>query len=112
MHELSLCHAIASIATRHATGRPVRAIGVRVGQLRQVVPDTLVYCWSLMTEGTTLDGSVLEIESVPARIECGHCGHSQVLSAVSLACDECGGHDVAIVAGEEFLVTTLDLAEA
>lgn len=110
MHELSLCRAIAGIASQHASGRAVLRIGLRVGQLRQVVPDTLVYCWSLVSEGTALAGSVLEVESVPARIACRSCAHNEQLDSVLLRCGACGSDQVTVVAGEEFLVTTLDLA--
>jgi len=57
VHELSLCGSIGSIVERHAAGRPVSVIHVQIGQLRQVVPDTLVYCWELVSEGTQLAGS-------------------------------------------------------
>jgi len=112
VHELSLCRAIAGIARRHAGGRRVHRIGVRVGALRQVVPETLVYCWSMVSDGTDLAGSVLDVEPVPARLACRDCGHEQELAELVIRCAGCGGDRVALVAGEEFLLTTLDLAEA
>lgn len=111
MHELSICRSIAGIVTRHAGERPVRTINVRVGTLRQIVPDTLVYCWSLVSQDTPLGGSELRVESVPAQIRCSGCEHLQVLTEPVLICGECGGLDVSIVAGEEFLITSLDLEE-
>jgi hydrogenase nickel incorporation protein HypA/HybF len=90
----------------------VRAVHLRVGQLRQIVPDTLVYCWSLVNEGTPLETTVLEVESIPAAIRCKPCDHTQTLHELLLVCENCGGSDVEVVAGEEFLITTLDLAEA
>lgn len=38
-------------------------VHIQVGKLRQVVPDSLLYCWTLMSEKTSLDGSVLDIDS-------------------------------------------------
>jgi hydrogenase nickel incorporation protein HypA/HybF len=38
MHELSIAASIADIAVRHARGRKVSRVEVRVGHLRQVVP--------------------------------------------------------------------------
>lgn len=111
MHELSLCRAIAGIVTRHADGRTVQRIGVRVGALRQVVPDTLARCWELVSQGTSLEGSELAVESVPARLECRDCGHHAELAAPVLRCAVCDGTRVSLVAGEECLVTTLDVVE-
>lgn len=112
MHELSICGSIADIVTRHAGDRRVETIHVRIGQLRQIVPDTLVYCWSLVSADTPLDGSALEVERVVARIGCQGCGAvSEVGEFPILVCHECGGSDVSVVSGEEFLITSLALAE-
>lgn len=112
MHELSICRSIVDIVARHAAGREVRAVHLRVGQLRQIVPDTLVYCWGLMNEESPLAGSTLEVESIPAALRCRSCAATTAISAPVLVCGTCQGTDVEIVAGEEFLITTLDLAEA
>ena len=43
MHELSLAGAVVDTASRHADGRRVTAVHLRVGHLRQVVPDSLEF---------------------------------------------------------------------
>jgi hydrogenase nickel incorporation protein HypA/HybF len=110
MHELSICGSIADIVTRRAGGRPVKVINVRAGQLRQVVPDTLVYCWELVSAETSLAGSRISVESVPARIRCRSCAQVTDVGAVPVfACGGCGGFDAEVVSGEEFLITSLEL---
>jgi hydrogenase nickel incorporation protein HypA/HybF len=112
VHELSLCGAIAALATRHAGSRRVTVIHVRIGQLRQVVPDTLAFCWTLISEDTELAGSVLEVERVPARLRCRACSEQFGLDGViAFVCPACSGLDIEVVAGEDFDVTALDLAE-
>ena len=112
MHELSICGSIADIVTRHAAGRPVKVINVRMGQLRQVVPETLVYCWELVSAETPLAGSRVSVETVPARISCRSCGHVTEVGAVPVfVCGGCGGFDAEVVSGEEFLITSLELDE-
>lgn len=112
MHELSICRSIAAIVVKHAGDRPIRTVNVQIGQLRQIVPDTLVYCWSLVSQDTALAGSRLAVDSVPARIRCGDCDETETITAPIMVCSRCGGHRVEIVSGEEFLITSLDLAEA
>lgn len=111
MHELSICRAITDIVGRHADGAAVRTVRLRVGELRQIVPDTLTYCWGLVTEGSELASATLEIERVPAAVRCRACDHEHVLTAPVFTCPRCGG-DVTIVSGAEFLITSLELAEA
>ena len=111
VHELSICSSIADIVTRHAAGRTVEVINVRAGQLRQIVPDTLVYCWGLVSAGTPLEGSRLSVEQVPARIRCRDCSSvTDVGELPVFACGGCGGVAVEVVSGEEFLVTSLEVA--
>jgi hydrogenase nickel incorporation protein HypA/HybF len=111
VHELSLCGAIADIVSRRAGGRHVAAVHLRVGTLRQVVPDTLTFCWTMVTEGTDLEGAELDLERVDALLHCRDCGGTLPMgAAISLACAGCGSFAVDVVAGEEFDVTALDLA--
>ena len=63
MHELSLCNAIAATVTEHAAGRPIRSVRLQIGAFRQVVPDTLRFCWSARIANT-----VLAVGSVGHRI--------------------------------------------
>jgi hydrogenase nickel incorporation protein HypA/HybF len=112
VHELSLCGAIADVVTRHAGPRRVEVIHLRIGQLRQVVPDTLAFCWTLVSEGTDLAGSVLDVERVPARLRCRACNERFALDGtIAFVCPACKSLDVEVVAGEDFDVTALDLAE-
>lgn len=112
MHELAICGSIADVVTRRASERQVRVIHLRIGQLRQVVPETLGYCWGLVSAGSELDGAVLDIETVPARISCQDCGAVRELGDLPVfVCESCHGIAVSVVAGEEFAITALDVAE-
>lgn len=111
MHELALCGSILRIADRARAGRPVAAVNVRVGRLRQVVPETLEHCWGLVVAGTPLAGSRLVFEQVPVTLRCRACGAVTTVGRDPvLACASCGSADTGVLTGEEFLVDSLDLA--
>lgn len=111
MHELSIAQSVLEVATRHAAGRPVRAVELRVGHLRQVVPDSLEFAWQLVSDGSPLEGARLEIEPVPARVGCRDCGEVSEVDGFPLACGRCGGLGVEVLGGEELLVDALELEE-
>ena len=48
MHELSIAGAIVATVERHAGGRAVTSVRVRVGRLRQVVPESLEFCFGIV----------------------------------------------------------------
>jgi hydrogenase nickel incorporation protein HypA/HybF len=110
VHELSLCHAIAGVVRTHADGRPVEVVRVRVGALRQVVAESLLFCWTIAAEHEGLGDAVLELEQVPAAVSCRACGReSEITSRWSVRCPACESGDVTVVRGEEFLVTSIDI---
>lgn len=112
MHELSLCRAISGVVARHAGDREVSVVHLDVGALRQVVPESLVFCWGLANADTPWAGSDLDVRLVPATIECLECTTTTVLEEPFLVCPSCGSAAVTITAGEELLVTSIDLVDA
>jgi hydrogenase nickel incorporation protein HypA/HybF len=112
VHELSLAQAIVdTVCERAPAPRDVRRVTVRIGYLRQVVPDSLLFSWELLIEGTDLAGSALDIEHVPAVVHCRACGASTTLELPVLLCSRCSSDDVELVSGEEFLLVSMDVAE-
>ncbi|GAC1318674.1 MAG: hydrogenase maturation nickel metallochaperone HypA [Thermoleophilaceae bacterium] len=112
MHELSIADAIVTIARRHAAGRTVTRVDVRVGHLRQVVADSLTFAFELTAAGTELEGAELAIEEVPATVRCGACGAEATLREFPPHCAACASFDVEVTGGEELLVDSLELEGA
>ena len=111
MHELAIAESIVAIASRHAAGRSVRRVELRVGYLRQVVPSALEFAFELLVGGTPLEGAELSIETVPARGVCRSCGAESTMSSFPLQCSCCDGIDMKLEAGEELLVDALELEQ-
>jgi hydrogenase nickel incorporation protein HypA/HybF len=112
MHELSIADAVVRIAARHAAGRRVTRVEVRVGHLRQVVPDSLAFAFELVAAGTVVEGAELVLEEVPAAGRCRTCGTESTLGRFPLRCAACGGLDLEVIRGEELLVDSLELEES
>lgn len=111
MHELSLCHAIVGVVKPYAAGRHVEVVRVQIGALRQVVPESLSFCWSLVRDHESMPDAELELEFVAAEVNCHSCGqYSEITSRWSVCCPQCESADVEVVRGNEFLVTSLDVS--
>lgn len=111
MHELSIADAVLRIALTHAGGRRIEAIEIKVGHLRQVVPDALAFAFGLVSEGTNAHGAELLMEEVPAAGVCRRCAAESTFDGFPLACAACGSLDVELVRGEELLVDALTMEE-
>ena len=113
MHELSLSTAIVNTVVKHADGRRVSVVSLRVGALRQVVPDTLEFYFGFVSKGTVCEDARLEHELIAARLCCTACGREWEIHLPVFACPECeGGGRVEIKSGNEFEVESIEVEEA
>jgi hydrogenase nickel incorporation protein HypA/HybF len=108
MHELAIAEAVVRIACSHAGDRRVTRVELKVGHLRQVVPDALAFAFALVADGTAAEGAELVMEEVPAAGRCRRCGSESELPAFPLTCGACGSWDVNVIRGEELLVDALE----
>ena len=112
MHELSLSSAIVNTVAKHAAGRRVTVVNLRVGRLRQVVPDTLEFYFEFVARDSVCEGARLEQELIPARLRCRSCKHEWAIEIPAFRCPACAGSDVAIASGDEFEVESIQVEEA
>jgi hydrogenase nickel incorporation protein HypA/HybF len=111
LHELAIAESVVRIASRHANGRQVTKVQLKVGHLRQVVPSALSFSFELVAQDTPVEGALLEMEEVPAVGLCRGCGTESRLEGFPLQCRECEGFDLEVLRGEELLVEFLELEE-
>ena len=111
MHELAISSAVLESVLRHAAGRQVSAVKLRVGHLRQVVPDSLEFYWGIVTRDGVCEGSVLEQEVIAARLECTACAREWEIELPVFRCPTCGGADVRVAAGDELEVESIEVEE-
>ena len=112
MHELSLSGAIVNTVVKHADGRPVSVVTMRIGALRQVVPDTLDFYFGFVSKGTVCEGARLDQELIPAGLRCATCEREWEIELPIFMCPACGsGGSVEVASGEEFEVESIEVEE-
>jgi hydrogenase nickel incorporation protein HypA/HybF len=109
MHELSLSSAIVNTVAKHADGRRVTAVDLRVGRLRQVIPETLEFYFEFVARDTVCEGATLNQEVIDARLRCSPCEYEWEIEIPAFRCPRCGGSDVSIAAGNEFEVESIEV---
>jgi hydrogenase nickel incorporation protein HypA/HybF len=124
MHELSISSAIVDTALRHAGGQRVTRVDVRIGALRQVVPESLDFYFEIVSRDTDCSGAALEIELVEALMGCPTCGHEwdpapepaaghEAMAPVLpvFRCPACERADADVLSGDELEVESIEIAE-
>jgi hydrogenase nickel incorporation protein HypA/HybF len=111
MHELSVSSAVLDTVLKHAAGRRVTVVSLRIGHLRQVVPESLAFYFELVSRETLCEGARLEQEVVPARLRCEACGSEWDPEDAWFRCPGCGGPGE-VIAGNELEVESIEVEEA
>ena len=123
MHELSVASAIAETAIRHAQGRRVVAVELKLGALRQVVDDSLVFLFGIATRETLCEGARLEIEPITGLLRCRACGaewdpapapayeDGELFALPRFRCPACGEAGAEVLAGDELLVDSIEVED-
>ena len=109
MHELSVASAVVDTVLRHAEERRVLVVNLRVGTLRQVIPDSLAFYWDIVSRDTLAEGARLEQVVVPARMRCAACA-DEYEPELMFRCPACGGAGE-VVAGDELEVDSIEVEE-
>ena len=107
MHEISLIESIIEIITaempKHNITR-VEAIKLKIGEMRQVIPDTLLFGFQVLSKGTPLEGAELIVENVPTKGHCKICDQDFAMEDWFSNCPECGKAEYDIISGRELRV--------
>jgi hydrogenase nickel incorporation protein HypA/HybF len=114
MHELSIAISMIDQILEESTtrgGLTVEIIHLRLGVLSGVDKDALLFSYEVVCEGTSLQGSRLEIESVPLLMYCESCHKSRTPpSLYELYCPDCQTPVQTVVTGREIEVASLEVA--
>lgn len=108
MHELGITQNIVAIATEHAQGNPVKRVTLEIGQLSAIVPDAVRFCFDVCSQGTLLEGAVLEIIEIPGKGKCRQCGAEIALDLPFGLC-QCGSTQLNLISGQELKIKEMEI---
>lgn len=109
MHELAIAQALIDQVTERLPGDRVVRVSLEIGSLSGVVADSLLFCFDLAAEGTSLAGASLEITEAPAHCHCQECGREFTPDGLLPLCP-CGSADVRVRSGDELRITSVQAA--
>lgn len=114
MHEMSIAQRIVEIALQNLPpdfkGSVVK-VNLRVGEHAGVVMDSLTFCFDIITANTRLEGTRLDIESVPFVISCTTCGRTSRQETGTFVCPLCQSVDTRLESGTELDIVGIEIAE-
>ncbi len=111
MHEMAIAQSVLDIAKqegyRHGLRR-ISMIRLQVGALAAVVPDSLKFCFEMLSRDTIAAGAVLQIESVPVVARCSACRELFEVENHVFLCPQCDEPALELVSGRELSLTSIE----
>ncbi len=110
MHELGITKNIVAIVTEHAQGKKVNRVLLEIGQLSAIMPESVRFCFDVVSQGTVLASAKLEILETPGLGHCCECGAEFTLEQYVFRCN-CGSSKINVVTGEELKIKEIEVEE-
>jgi hydrogenase nickel incorporation protein HypA/HybF len=111
MHELSMAESLIGILVDEARNHgivSIKKVKLQVGELAAVVPDSLTFCFELVSRDTIAEGAVLEIENVPIVAHCDRCDLTFKIQDSVFQCPRCEEPVFELLSGRELSVTSIE----
>lgn len=115
MHEMSLVesllNSLLAMTEKHPEWEKITRVNLRVGAMRQVVPEAMEFCFDIAIKGTPLEGARLVLTDVPVQCHCRSCGHRWSGDDRIFICSSCGSPEVELTSGMELEIDTMEVEE-
>lgn len=114
MHEYSIVQGVLDAvlpAAAQAGATRVTRVRLKVGEMTEVVRDSLDFMWDLCCEerGAIVQGAALDVQMVSPRSACLQCGHEFEHDRFHLHCPACGSASTMLLSGRELEIASMDV---
>jgi hydrogenase nickel incorporation protein HypA/HybF len=112
MHEMSIAQSLVEIlheemARHHA--KSLRSVRLHIGQLSAIVPDSLSFCFEVITSGTPLEGATLNMDMIPLMGRCRECKKSFEIENYVFECPLCESKNIETISGQELSIVEMEV---
>ena len=112
MHEMGIAQSILDIVEQKMASHgatKVSTIRLVIGEFRAVLPQSLTFCFEIITKDTPLEGVNLEIEQVLLTGRCIDCREEFIIKEYRFICPKCGSRQIETIAGKELFVKEIEV---
>ena len=112
MHEMTIAQNLIEIIKdemiRH-DARALKSVRLRIGKLSAISPESLSFCFEVMTSGTEMDGAELIIDIITLKGMCRVCEKTFEIQDYAFECPHCGSSNIETVAGQDLSIVEMEV---
>jgi hydrogenase nickel incorporation protein HypA/HybF len=87
----------------------LKSVKLNIGQLSAVVPDSLSFCFEVITSDTELEGTKLDMEIIPLEGVCNDCHKNFEIEDYAFFCPHCSGKNIETIAGRDLSIVEMEV---
>lgn len=111
MHEFgiiqSIFQALEKIALENHLSK-ITIVTLRIGKLRQVVPENLQFAFETLAKDTKASGAKLILIEEPIKMRCQTCLQEFIVQDQTYLCPKCGASDLITLTGQEIVLENIE----
>ena len=112
MHEMSIAHSLIEIIKEEMEkhdAKVLRSVRLNIGQMSGVVPDSLSFCFEVITAGTEWEGARLVMDLVPLEGFCRACEDAFQIENYAFSCPACGSKEIEVLGGQDLSIVDMEV---
>ena len=112
MHEMSIAQSLLDVIREEMhkhNATELKSVLVHIGQLSAIVPDSLSFCFEVMTSGTDLEGAKLNMEIIPLTETAEHADGPLKSRIMPLNALLVSGTDIETLSGQELSIVEMEV---
>jgi hydrogenase nickel incorporation protein HypA/HybF len=112
VHEMSIAQSLIDIVREEMiknNANIIRTVRLSVGEMSAVVPESLEFCFSILTSKTPLEGVRLIMDIVPLKGYCRECEGIFKIENFIFVCPSCGSGQVEAIEGKDLSIVEMEV---
>ena len=112
MHEMSIVQSLIEILREEMLKNDVKtlkSVRLNIGQLSAIVPDSLSFCFEIITAGTDLEGAMLIMDIIPLKGYCPGCKDEFEIRDYTFICPSCDNKEIETIAGQDLSIVEMEV---
>jgi len=112
MHEYTIVQSMLDLCEKHANGKEVEKLVVKIGKMSGIEPHFLKESFDIFKEDTLCHNATMEMELIDITIKCSDCHKEAMVDSFNFYCPYCGGGNTEVLTGQEMHIDYIEVKEA
>ena len=112
MHEMDIMMGVLDAVNQSASdagATKVLKISLSVGEMTEVIEDSLVFAFEVLSEGTMCEGAELALNIIHPHSLCLECGKDFDHDRFHMTCPYCGSYELSLRTGRELRIDSIEV---